>query len=307
MIGKISSESIKSKSSKLTEIIITGCPCLASLEGSLLEQKLNMGALHVPNDDDCIRPRSASIPFDEMKELLVLGSLQQLTNLSMLKLQNCSSLVSLPSADVFKSLRSLKIVNIAGCKNLSSLGGLGLLSSLLRLGIIGCSKLVEAAQSLVTRGDEEAYLVEPSKSLQITTLHIDLPSLLLVEPLKSLCRTEKLRISGVSAMDRLPDRWLLQNRPALQHLVIYKSNSLKSIPPSMQDLCSLETLCLFDVGQLQSLAYLPSSLKVLFVSGCHPGLEKKITKHGTSEWNKIAHIPDVIVGTSTLPLLSSRS
>ncbi|XP_071675912.1 putative disease resistance protein RGA1 isoform X2 [Lolium perenne] len=296
MIGKISSESIKSKSSKLTEIIITGCPCLASLEGSLLEQKLNMGALHVPNDDDCIRPRSASIPFDEMKELLVLGSLQQLTNLSMLKLQNCSSLVSLPSADVFKSLRSLKIVNIAGCKNLSSLGGLGLLSSLLLLGIIGCSKLAEAAQSLVTRGDEEAYLVEPSKSLQITTLHIDLPSLLLVEPLKSLCRTEKLRISGVSAMDRLPDRWLLQNRPALQHLVIYKSNSLKSIPPSMQDLCSLETLCLFDVGQLQSLAYLPSSLKVLFVSGCHPDLEKKITKHGTSEWNKIAHIPDVIVG-----------
>lgn len=242
---------------------------------------------------------SASIPFEEMKELPLVGSLQLLANLSRLELQNCSSLVSLPSADVFKSLRSLRDMRIEGCENLSSLGGLGSLPSLSLLVIGRCSKLTEAAGSSLTRvasgsasGGEEEHLLESGSSLQISSLNIGLPSLLLLEPLKSLCHTEYLNIWYGSEMESLPERWLLQNRTSLQRLYIFSACSLKSLPPIMQDLCSLEELDLSDAEQLQSLPYLPSSLKRLIISGCHPDLKEKITEHGSPEWNKIAHIPD---------------
>nr|WLO97316.1 Pm55 protein [Dasypyrum villosum] len=349
MIGKISSGSIDPKSSKLTEIFITNCPCLSSLEGSLLEQKLHMGTLHVLTIDNCQDLQSAPIPFEEMKELkeliirecpklrtmrdgkdklvpsslrgLTIGrcgdlelplleSLQLLTNLSQLWLENCSSLVSLPSGDVFKSLRLLWSMRIEECENLSSLGGIGSLPTLNLLVIRECGKLAEAGSSSLTRvasgsGGEEEHLVEPGSSLEITNLNIDLPSLLHLEPLKSLCRTEYLCINTVSEMDSLPELWLLQNRSSLRSLTIPKANSLRSLPPNMQDLCSLENLYL-DAGQLQSLPYLPSSLKTLSLTGCHPAdLKKKITKHGSPEWNKIAHIPHAEIGTFTLPFSSS--
>jgi hypothetical protein len=307
MIGKISSESIESKSSKLIEIRITSCPFLTSFEGSLLEQELHMGALCVPNDDDCIHLESASTPFEELKELPLLGSMQLLTNLSRLEVKNCSSLVSLPSEHVFKCLRSLREMNILGCENLLSLGGLGSLTSLFRLEIIGCTKLAGAAGSLLTQvasgsGGEEQHLVEQGSSLYITLLIVDLPCLLLLVPLKSLCHIERLRISNGSEMESLPERWLLQNRTSLRQLIIYEANSLKSLPPSIQDLCSLEQLWLFDAAKLQSLPYLPPSLKKLIVKGCHPELAKKITKHGSPEGNNISHIPDAVIGTSTLPI-----
>nr|UBY07442.1 NBS-LRR disease resistance protein [Dasypyrum villosum] len=348
MIGKISSGCIEPKSSMLNKIVITNCPCLSSLEGSLLEQKLHMRTLHALTINNCPDLQSAPIPFEEMKELkeliirecpklrtmrdgkdklvpsslrrLAIGrcgdlelplleSLQLLTNLSHLGLHYCSSLVSLPSGNVFKSLRLLQSMHIEECENLSSLGGLGSLPTLYYLVISGCGKLVEAGSSSLTRvasgsGGEEEHLVEPGSSLEITNLSIDLPSLLHLEPLKSLCRTEYLCINTVSEMDSLPELWLLQNRSSLRSLTIPKANSLRSLPPSMQDLCSLENLYL-DAGQLQSLPYLPSSLKTLFLPGCHPDLKKKITKYGSPEWNKIAHIGSAQIGTFTLPFSSS--
>jgi hypothetical protein len=101
-------------------------------------------------------------------------------------------------------------------------------------------------------------------------------------------------------MESLPEKWLLQNRQSLQQLDISKADSLKSLTPSMQDLCSLVLLHLFGSGQLQSLPYLPPSLKSLILPNCHPDLEKKIRKHGSPEWNKITHIPVARIGTSTL-------
>nr|WLO97319.1 Pm2 protein [Dasypyrum villosum] len=345
IIGKVSSESIESKSSELIDVRVTNCPHLTSLEGSLLEQKLYMGTLRVLRIVDCEHLESASIPFEEMKqlkelkvtqcpklrmmrdakdklvplslrelaiggcgdlELPLLGSLQLLTNLSQLELQNCSSLLSLPSADGFKRLRSLQNICVTRCENLSSLGGLGSLSSLQLLSISKCSKLTEAGSSLLSgSGDAEEHLMEPSNSLRISLFSFDLPSLLLHEPLKSLCHTETLYINDCSETKSLPERWLLQNRSSLRYLSIKKAESLESLPPSMQDLCSLEALYLDDALLLRSLPYLPSSLKNLNITECHPDLEKKITKHGSPELNKIAHIPHVTIGTPALPLSSS--
>uniref|UniRef100_A0ACD5XQS8 Uncharacterized protein n=1 Tax=Avena sativa TaxID=4498 RepID=A0ACD5XQS8_AVESA len=340
-IGKISGEIVESKSSKLACVSVTRCRYLTSLEGSLLEQKLYMGTLQVLTVDDCIHLESmSSIPFEEMKELreftvkgcpklrtlrdandmLVPSSLRELTiafcgdvelpllgprrlltNLSLLTLQNCSSLVSLPSADVFKNFGSMRYMYIKKCENLSSLGGLGSLPSRIWLEIKGCSKLIEAAGSLLTRvafgsGGEEEHLVESASSLQITGLDIDLPSLLLLEPLKSLRHTKYLSISNGSEMESLPERWLLQNGPSLQQLNISKADSLKSLTPNMQDLCSLVLFHLFGAAQLQSLPYMPPFLKSLILPKCHPDLEKKIRKHGSPEWDKIAPIPCVRIG-----------
>nr|UBY07004.1 NBS-LRR disease resistance protein [Dasypyrum villosum] len=339
MIGKVSGESIDSKSSKLLYLSITSCPHLTSLEGSLLEQKQYIGAIRSLTVDNCKHLETAAIPFEEMKELkglniiecpmlratrdgkdklltsslreltiarcgdlelALLGSIQPLTNLHFLKLQNCPGLVSLPSMVVFKSLKSLRHMYIEGCQNLSSLGGLGSLSTLSWLSILRCIKLTKAVgwTSSVTRvasgsrsADNEERLVEmeSGSSLQIRSLKIDLQSLLLK-----------------SEMESIPEQWLLQNRTSLQLLTTHVVDSLKSLPPSMQDLCSLEQLCLIGARQLQSLPCLPSSLKWLALSECrHPDLEKKITEYGSPEWNKIARIPYAQIGTSTLPLSSS--
>uniref|UniRef100_R7WCB7 Disease resistance protein RGA2 n=1 Tax=Aegilops tauschii TaxID=37682 RepID=R7WCB7_AEGTA len=336
MIGKVLSESIESKSPKLIYVSITSCPHLTSLEGSLLEQKQYMGAIRSLTVNYCEHLETAAIPFEEMKELkrleitecpmlrasrdgkdklvasslreltiaqcgdlelALLGSIQPLTNLHFLKLQNCPGLVSLPSTVVFKNLKSLRRMYIEGCKNLSSLGGLGSLSTLSWLSILRCSKLTKAVGwSSVARVASGSRSADVEEGL----------SLLLIEPLKTLCRTEHLEIMNESEMESVPEQWLLQNRTSLRSLTTHVVDSLKSLPPSMQDLCSLEQLFLIGARQLQSLPCLPSSLKLLVLSECrHPDLEKKITEYGSPEWNKIARIPYARIGTSTLPLSSS--
>ncbi|XP_044402421.1 putative disease resistance protein RGA1 [Triticum aestivum] len=301
-IGKISSESIEPRSSKLDFITVTKCPCLTSLEGSLLEQKLYMRTLSVLRLVDCVHLESASIPFEEMRELKelkimecpklrmirdakdmhlplslrnlaiscdyleppLLGSLQLLTNLCALNLHNCSSLVSPPSGDVFKSA------------DLCAHRGM--------LKIRRCSTLAKAGSSSLNRVASGSGGVEPGSSLQIRTIQIDLP--LLLEPLKSLCHTEKLDIMNGSEMESLPEQWLLQNLQSLCCLYISGACDLKSFPPRMKDLCFLENFALLGAGQLQSLPSLPSSLKCFDLIECHPELEKKITKHGSPERKK---------------------
>lgn len=345
MMGKTSSENTPSQ---LVRISVIDCPFLTSLEGSLFEQKLYIGTLLYLRIKNCILLESAFLPFEEMYkleelciqrcpklrtmrdakskllpsslriltmgqcgdlELPLLGSLKRLTNLFSLRLDNCSLLESLPSAEVFNtSLKSLRDLHLLGCENLSSLGGLG---SLEWLEISKCSKLVVAGLSLAAdvSGAEEEHLVKPSRSQQIDMLHIDSPSLLLAEPLnaeplKSLCHTHRVTIED-EEMKSLPEGWLLQNHASLRHLVIMKARSLESLPPSMPGLSSLQRLAIFGAKQLQSLPDLPSSLQNLLIWGCHPDLEKKIRELASPERNNICHIHHVGIGTSTAPLSSS--
>lgn len=164
------------------------------------------------------------------------------------------------------SFKSLRHMTIMGCRNLSSLGGLDSLPSLDYLCISDCSKLVEVGSSLppyASSSDEEDHLVP------IYRLDVDLPSLLLVEPLKRLCRTTELEIRDGSEMESLPERWLIQNRQFLRCLTIYSSRCLKSLPLSMWELYSLEELC---------------------IKQCHSDLPKEIRENSNSESNKVSHI-----------------
>uniref|UniRef100_A0A0A9E7T4 Disease resistance protein At4g27190-like leucine-rich repeats domain-containing protein n=1 Tax=Arundo donax TaxID=35708 RepID=A0A0A9E7T4_ARUDO len=157
-IGRLNGESIEIKPSKLLFVGVEECECLTSLEGSLLLQIQYIRSIHVLRISDCRELQSAPFSFEEMSELRELdirncpkprtsreiqgkilspslgkltikqsGELEQslikslhgLANLSELLLENCPGLVSLPSADVCKSLKSLKFMEIIGCGNLS--------------------------------------------------------------------------------------------------------------------------------------------------------------------------------------------
>ncbi|XP_020165836.1 disease resistance protein RGA2 isoform X1 [Aegilops tauschii subsp. strangulata] len=245
--------SSETKPSQLVSIVVERCALLTSLEGSLLEQEMYMGALQYFKIENCRNLESGSIAFHGMNRLATLciadctkfstiGTIKgELTYLNHLLIIECSGLVSLPSADVFMSFKSLRHMVIYRCENLLCLGGLGSLPSLQYLQIECCSQLVEVGSSLTPHASssgEEDHLV------QIHKLQVDLPSMLLVEPLKRLHRTIELVITHGPQMESLPEQWLIQNRQFLRCIRISEAKSLKSLPLSIRELSSLEELCI---------------------------------------------------------------
>ena len=153
-IGNLRGESIETRPSKLQFVSVEECESLNLPKGSLLLQIHCIRTIHVLHVSDCKELESAPL-FDEMinlrelsirncpklrassetegknlspslKKLIIkqcgdlvhflIKSLHGLVNLSELVLENCPGLLSLPSADVFKSLTSLKFLKIIGCE-----------------------------------------------------------------------------------------------------------------------------------------------------------------------------------------------
>ncbi|KAG8048989.1 hypothetical protein GUJ93_ZPchr0009g1091 [Zizania palustris] len=339
-IGSLHGESIETKLSKLQYVSVEECESLTLLvEGSLLLQRHYIRTISVLRISDCKQLESAPL-FDEMSDIrelnirscpllrasgeiegkilspslkkliikqsgdlghLLMKSLDGLTNLSELVVENCPGLLSLPSADVCTSLRSLKFLEIIGCENLSLFGGLGSLRSLISLKISSCSKLTAphefdgAGAGAAVDDDiiEEEIMEVPVSSLQIDYIEVDLPYVLNIEPLSSLCHTKGLVIGGGTQMESLPEQWLLQNHKELQSLKVLSASSLESLPLRMRDLRVLNFLLLSGAEKLRSLPDLPSSLQWLHVMGCHQELETQIRLKDSPEWNKIKNIPKV--------------
>ncbi|GJN13560.1 hypothetical protein PR202_gb00277 [Eleusine coracana subsp. coracana] len=283
--------------SELRELSVINCPKLrtsSELEGKILPPSLEKLTIKQSGDIECF----------------VIKSLHGLSNLSELVLENCLSLESLPSPDVCKSLKSLKFMEITGCKNLQTFGGLGSLGHLIALKISACSKLTEVRLSETLHAStpassastenvciEEESLVASASSLLIDYLEVDLPSILNIEPLKSLRHTKGLIIRDGTQMECLPEQWLLQNHKELQSLKALSANSLESLPVCMKELRSLNFLLLSGAEKLRSLSDLPSSLHWLPVMGCCPELETNVRVKDSPEWNKISYIPKVHIAT----------
>lgn len=345
-IGNLNGESNETRLSKLQFVSVEECESLTLPKGSLLLQKHYIRTIHVLHISDCKELESAPL-FDEMINLrelsvkncpklrassetegknlssslkrliikqcgdlvhLLIKSLHGLVNLSELVLENCPGLLSLPSADVFKSLKSLRFLEIIGCEDLSSFGGLSSLRSLVELKISSCSKLAAppvldcAASGPTNDYDddiiEEEDLVFAVSSLQIDYLEVDLPCVLNIQPLSSLCHTKGLVIRGGTQMVSLPQQWLLQNHKELQSLKVLCASSLESLPPSMRDLRALNFFLLSGAGKLTSLPDMPSSLQWLHVIGCCPELVAQIRVKDSPEWKKISTIPKVHIAAA---------
>ncbi|XP_020098948.1 putative disease resistance protein RGA1 [Ananas comosus] len=220
--------------------------------------------------------------------------LADLTSLSGLKLVDCATITSLPPAQVCAQWTTLSYLAIKNCKGLSSLGGIQALVSLCWLEIRGCDKLIQVALQLQPPfpndvGQKKNAVLD--RFLKNGELSIDHHTLLLMEPLRSLSSINLLTLSDASQLTTLPEEWLLQNCAALKDLQIWNAVSLQSLPQSMTKLCSLKCLEVLNANLIRSLPDLPTSLRALVITGCHPVLKERCQENGGLDWLKIAHIP----------------
>ncbi|XP_057441488.1 putative disease resistance protein RGA1 [Lotus japonicus] len=115
-------------------------------------------------------------------------------------------------------------------------------------------------------------------------------------PVGTLSSLRTLRIYSSEVLKELPNE-LFKNLNNLDHLQIVYCRKLESLPEQgWEGLRSLRTLQIWDCGELKSLPdgvrHL-TSLQLLSIAFC-PALAERC-KEGTGEdWDKIAHVPNLI-------------
>ncbi|KAG1366785.1 putative disease resistance protein RGA3 [Cocos nucifera] len=280
--------------SKLRLLKIRHCPKLTSLAGGLLQHTDHFIYIEMLIIKDC--KELVHLPMEGFQKLISLRSLDVSecprlqrdnaphvdfflpSSLFELHLWECTSITSLPSAEVFRKLEILHELFIDGCTELTSLGGLQAVVSLKNLMITRCPKLVEAAAAMpsLTSHPDEGAVVDSSLSLNI--LEIDDPSLLHLEPLRSLTSVQRVDLQDCTQLMSLPEEWLLQVRSSLQELSLRKA--VRFLPASLKELYSLQELLLNGHPLLQSLPELPNSLKTLIIFDCDSKLQDHLLGQG---------------------------
>ncbi|KAJ3695073.1 hypothetical protein LUZ60_000450 [Juncus effusus] len=216
----------------------------------------------------------------------LLASMHNCTALIVLKLEGCPHISSLPPFEILTKLKALHHLIISCCPELSSLGGLHALTSLKSLKINNCENLtaMSSSQPPLSAIDND------SNQLQLGKLIIDNPSLLRLEPLRSLRLTQGLRIMNASDLTCLPEEWLLQNRSTLLSIHVEGARRLELLPSCMDKLELLDRLEIDDAPLIESLPDMPASLSDLWITGCNHELMEKYKKDGGPEWHRIAFI-----------------
>ncbi|KAH0463520.1 hypothetical protein IEQ34_008102 [Dendrobium chrysotoxum] len=188
--------------------------------------------------------------------------------LETLKVSNCQNITSLYLADETARLAALRYLTITNCPNLISLGRY---------------REVETTNN--------CHLV-------LSSLNISDPSVLLMEPLRSIASLEMLSImenDELVSFSNEVEQWFLRVRSSLSNLEFAKLKSLQSSPSSLESLSSLQKLSFYAVPMLRKLPNLPPSLKSLSIWGCHPELKERYLKDVGSDWHKIDHIPRILI------------
>ncbi|XP_020681990.1 putative disease resistance protein RGA4 isoform X1 [Dendrobium catenatum] len=166
--------------------------------------------------------------------------------LQTLKVSRCPNITSLPLADEIARLAALRYLRIIKCPNLISLGRY---------------REVESTNNC---------------HLMLSYLGISDPSVLLIEPLRSIASLKELSIWGNDELVSFP-------------------NEVVSL---LESLSSLEKLSISNVPMLRELPNLPPSLITLRIWGeCHPELKERYREDGGSDRHKIAHIPYFYIWT----------
>ncbi|XP_073104234.1 uncharacterized protein [Elaeis guineensis] len=270
------------KCNELVHLPVEGFQKFKSLRSLYISECPRLQRHNAPHDDFFLPSSVENIMIRDCGEMdaSLLGAMQHLAYLSGLFLLECTTITSLPSAKVFRGLKKLHQLIIRECRELTSLGGLQALTSLKHLEIRGCPKLVEAAAAAVTpplTSDPDERAADGS-SLSLDMLKIDDPSLLHLEPLRSLTSVQHLDLRDCFRPTSLSEEWLLQVRSSLQQLSLLQA----VLPVSLKELCSLHVLELSGLPRLQSLPALPNSLKTLRIRHCDSTLEDLLLGQG---WN----------------------
>ncbi|KAL0928351.1 hypothetical protein M5K25_000228 [Dendrobium thyrsiflorum] len=180
--------------------------------------------------------------------------------LETLKVSYCPNITSLPLADEIARLAALRYLSIRNCPNLISLGEM--------------------------QTTNNCHLI-------LNHLWISDPSVLLMEPLRSIASLEVLTIMENDELVSFPneaEQWFLNVRSSLSQLQFHYLRSLESL--HLESLSSIQKLYIQNVPMLRELPNLPPSLKTLIIWGeCHPELKERYREDGGSDRHKIAHIP----------------
>jgi hypothetical protein len=277
--------------SNLSELELENCPGLQSL----------------PSADVCKSLKSLKfLEIIRCENLSSFGGLSSLRSLISLKISSCSNLRATHESGSADDEERSQDEIIGG-------GTSWILSVIFRLCMLIKLWLTYLLRSFIkfrgghdqpppvsaaAGGGAASDIIEENLVVQIDYLEIDLPSVLNIQPLSSLCHTKGLVIGGGRQMESLPEQWLLQNHKELQSLKVLSASSLESLPPRMRDLRALNFLLLSGAAKLRSLPDLPFSLQWLHVMGCCPELETQIRLKDSPEWKKICHIPKVHIAAA---------
>ncbi|XP_028550114.1 putative disease resistance protein RGA4 [Dendrobium catenatum] len=191
-------------------------------------------------------------------------------------------------------LESLKVTY---CPNITSIrlaDEIARLAALRDLTIINCPNLISLGRYPEVEANNNCHLM-------LNFLEISDPSMLLMEPLRSIASLKKLSIMYNDEVVSFPneaEQWFLNVSSSLSELQFKWLKSLVSLPSTLESLSSLQKLSIGPaVHMLRELPNLPPSLESLSVGGCHPELKERYREDGGSDRHKIAHIPEIYIST----------
>ena len=276
--------------------------------------------------------QSLSLHYCENLEFLPQNSLHNYTSLEQLSMEfSCNSMPSFTLGS-FPALQSLYI---KGCKNLKSIfiakdasqslsfiqsieirccdeldsfspGGLPT-PNLIRLGVYGCNKLHSLPEPINTLAGLQELRVFNLPNLEYFAsegLPINLRKLSVAGivwntrwSLESINNFSVLEIGGCDIVNKLMRMEGSLLPSYLMSLHIYQLDYIESLDGKWLDrLTSLQNLEISDAPKLKSLpeGELPSSLTVLSISDC-PLLQATLRTKNGKDWNKIAHIPCILI------------
>nr|AHN95336.1 DM2G [Arabidopsis thaliana] len=194
------------------------------------------------------------LDLQDCSSLVELPSFGNTTKLKKLDLGNCSSLVKLPPSINANNLRKLSLRN---CSRIVELPAIENATNLRKLSLINCSRVVELPAI------ENATKLRELKLQNCSSL-IELPP-----SIGTATNLKQLNISGCSSLVKLPSS--IGDMTNLKEFDLSNCSNLVELPSSIGDMTNLKE---FDLSNCSNLVELPSSignlrkLTLLLMSGC---------------------------------------
>ncbi|XP_062229274.1 disease resistance protein RGA2-like isoform X2 [Phragmites australis] len=206
-------------------------------------------------------------------------------------------------------------LNVKNCTDPIPAGGFLLLNSLQVLRISNCLTLLSYISTEAVEDPDTKFLPPSLRHLEIAESNVQ-PSFL-PRFLEGLTCLSTLVLNSCHSMtslsfaygphcltaletiiirdcDDLASLDGFRNLSALRKLVVADSYSFCSLPADFNTVGSLENLVICGCPMMRFLPQggLPTSMRTILLSRCHPEFDSELQRKEGAEWNKIAHIPE---------------